>query len=238
MTEYRHGSHTIYDIQYHLVWVTKYRYHVLAGEVAVRARELIRQSCMSRDVKILKGHIAKDHVHLLVSCPPSLSVAKVVQYLKGQSASRRLAQEVTEKGVAALVTDASADERFAKAESIVFSGVRSLLAAPLLDSEGCLGMVVLSAKSRLHPFQEDDLELLMALASAAAFACSKYLCDPSGPCRAPTHELSRTPQRERHRQRPRVHGVRARVRLRPEHVAVDGAVLRGPLPHYPVRPGR
>jgi len=82
--------------------------------------------------------------------------------------SRRLAQEVTEKGVAALVTDASADARFAKAESILFSGVRSLLAAPLLDSEGCLGMIVLSAKSRQHPFQEDDLELLMALASAAA----------------------------------------------------------------------
>jgi serine phosphatase RsbU (regulator of sigma subunit) len=82
--------------------------------------------------------------------------------------SRRLAQEVTEKGVAALVTDASLDERFAKAESIAVSGVRSLLAAPLLDSEGCLGMIVLSAKSRLYPFQEDDLELLVALASAAA----------------------------------------------------------------------
>jgi sigma-B regulation protein RsbU (phosphoserine phosphatase) len=46
--------------------------------------------------------------------------------------------------------------------------VRSLLAAPLLDSEGCLGMIVLSAKSRLHPFQEDDLELLMALAEETA----------------------------------------------------------------------
>ena len=91
MAEYRRGSHTIYDIQYHLVWVTKYRYHVLTGEVAVRARELIRQSCMSRDLKILRGHIAKDHVHLLVSCPPSLSVAKMVQYLKGRSS--RLLQE-------------------------------------------------------------------------------------------------------------------------------------------------
>jgi putative transposase len=55
MAEYRRRSHTIYDIQYHLVWVTKYRYHVLTGEVAVRARELIRQSCMSRDLKILRG---------------------------------------------------------------------------------------------------------------------------------------------------------------------------------------
>ena len=85
MVEYRKGPHTVYDIQYHFVWVTKYRYHVLGGPVAERARELIRQSCMSRDIKILRGHVSKDHVHLLVSCPPGLSPAKVMQYLKGRT---------------------------------------------------------------------------------------------------------------------------------------------------------
>ncbi len=92
MTEYRTGSHTVYDIQYHFVWVTKYRYHVLRGEVAERAREFIRQSCMSRDIKIVRGHVSKDHVHLLVSCPPALSPSKVMQYLKGRS-SRKLQEE-------------------------------------------------------------------------------------------------------------------------------------------------
>lgn len=92
MVEYRRGSHTVYHLQYHVVWVTKYRYHVLRGEVAERTRELLRQSCMSREIKILQGHVAKDHVHLLVSCPPTLSPAKVVQYLKGRS-SRLLQQE-------------------------------------------------------------------------------------------------------------------------------------------------
>lgn len=92
MAENRRGAHTVYNIQYHLVWVTKYRYPVLRGEVAERVRELIRQSCMSRDIKILKGHVAKDHIHLLVSCPPVLSPAKVMQYLKGRS-SRLLQQE-------------------------------------------------------------------------------------------------------------------------------------------------
>jgi sigma-B regulation protein RsbU (phosphoserine phosphatase) len=82
--------------------------------------------------------------------------------------SRRLAQEVVDKGLAALVTDASSDDRFARAESILVSGVRSLVAAPLLDSEGSLGMIALSAKGRAQPFSEDDLELLVALASAAA----------------------------------------------------------------------
>jgi phosphoserine phosphatase RsbU/P len=82
--------------------------------------------------------------------------------------SRRLAQEVAGKGMAALVTDAGIDERFARAESIVVSGVRSLIAAPLLDSEGSHGMIVLSARQRTRPFGEEDMELLAALASAAA----------------------------------------------------------------------
>jgi sigma-B regulation protein RsbU (phosphoserine phosphatase) len=75
---------------------------------------------------------------------------------------------VVDKGMAALVTDASLDERFAASESIVVSGVRSLVAAPLLDSEGCLGMIALGAKQRPRPFDEDDMELLVAFASAAA----------------------------------------------------------------------
>ena len=43
--EYRHGDHTKTSIQYHFVWVTKYRYKMLQGDVAVRIRELIRQTC-------------------------------------------------------------------------------------------------------------------------------------------------------------------------------------------------
>jgi putative transposase len=92
MPEYRKGAHSIYDIQYHFVWVTKYRYQVLKGEVALRARELIRQSCMSRDIQILQGHISKDHVHIWVSSPPSLSPAKIMQYVKGRT-SRMLQDE-------------------------------------------------------------------------------------------------------------------------------------------------
>jgi len=92
MPEYRKGAHTLYDIQYHFVWVTKYRYKVLRGEVAERTRDLIRQICMSRDINILKGHVSVDHVHVLVSCPPTLSPSKVAQYLKGRS-SRKLQDE-------------------------------------------------------------------------------------------------------------------------------------------------
>lgn len=93
--EYREGAHTIYDLKYHLVWVTKYRYKVLNGELATRARDLIRQVCMAREIKILKGHVSRDHVHMLVSAPPKLSVSDMVQYLKGRS-SHMLQREFPE----------------------------------------------------------------------------------------------------------------------------------------------
>jgi putative transposase len=89
---YRKGAHTVHDIKYHLVWVTKYRYHVLQGEIARRARDIIRDVCMQHDVIILKGHVSRDHVHLLVSAPPSLSVSDMMQYIKGKS-SRKLQEE-------------------------------------------------------------------------------------------------------------------------------------------------
>jgi sigma-B regulation protein RsbU (phosphoserine phosphatase) len=82
--------------------------------------------------------------------------------------SRSLESEVAEKGQAALVLDAQTDERFAAAESIMSSGVRSLIAAPLLDSAGILGMIVLSSRIHVRRFAEQDLELLTALGSVAA----------------------------------------------------------------------
>ncbi len=85
MTEYRTGAHTVYDIKYHVVWVTKYRYKILRGEMAERARDLIRKICEAREIVIVKGHISSDHVHQLVSVPPHLSVSKMMQYIKGKS---------------------------------------------------------------------------------------------------------------------------------------------------------
>ncbi len=89
---YRKGSHTIYDIKYHIVWITKYRKPVLSGLVAERCREIIRQVCKEEEVEIMKGHVSKDHIHLFVSVPPTLSVSKLVQLVKGRS-SRKLLQE-------------------------------------------------------------------------------------------------------------------------------------------------
>src|SRR5688572_361436 len=92
MAEYRHSAHAVWDIKYHLVWITKYRYKVLKGEVAERARDLIRQICQAREVIIIRGAVSPDHIHMLVSSPAHLAPAKLVQYIKGRS-SRRLQEE-------------------------------------------------------------------------------------------------------------------------------------------------
>lgn len=80
---YRKTSHSFYHLKYHVVWITKYRKPVLRGQIAVRLRELVRQTCAALDVYILSGHIATDHVHLLVSVPPHVSVSTLMQRIKG-----------------------------------------------------------------------------------------------------------------------------------------------------------
>ena len=92
MKNYRKTSHSVYDIKYHLVWITKYRKPVLYSDVATRTRDLIREICKSMEVDIIKGHISKDHVHILVSVPPYVSVSKLMQRVKGKT-SRKLLNE-------------------------------------------------------------------------------------------------------------------------------------------------
>ena len=92
MPDYRCGAHTVFEIHLHLVWVTKYRKAALVGDVAVRVRDLIRDICGQHDVKILKGHVAKDHEHLFVSIPPQVTVSRLLQWLKGKTAHHLLAE--------------------------------------------------------------------------------------------------------------------------------------------------
>jgi len=92
MVEYRESAHAVWDIKYHLVWITKYRYKILTGEVGERARVLIRQICEARDVTIIRGAVSPDHIHMLVSVPPQLTPSKLLQYIKGRS-SRLLQME-------------------------------------------------------------------------------------------------------------------------------------------------
>ena len=92
MRSYRLNSHSKYDLKVHLIWIPKYRKRVLTGQVAERARDILRQICMEHEIHIVSGKVAADHVHLFVSYRPQIAVAKMVQYSKGTS-SRILLQE-------------------------------------------------------------------------------------------------------------------------------------------------
>jgi putative transposase len=95
LMKYRKTAHAVYDLKYHIVWITKYRKPIRRGVVAQRVRELIRQSCQMLEVQIISGHVSPDHIHLLVSVPPQVAVSVLVQRLKGRS-SRRLMEEFGE----------------------------------------------------------------------------------------------------------------------------------------------
>ncbi len=95
MSDQRSNGHTVSQLTVHIVWSTKYRYSVLAGDVKIRCRTLLIQICESEDVEILKGVVSNDHVHIHISYRPSISLSALVKKLKGRS-SRKIQQEFPE----------------------------------------------------------------------------------------------------------------------------------------------
>ena len=91
----RRGGHTISNIQAHIVWVTKYRYEVLRGDIQKRCREIIIQICDAEDIKIIKGVVSKDYIHMHIEYPPKQSISNIVKKLKGRT-SRILQMEFKE----------------------------------------------------------------------------------------------------------------------------------------------
>lgn len=82
--------------------------------------------------------------------------------------SRRIVEEVVGKGKPALILDAAMDERLTGSESLVNAGIRSVVAAPLVDADGSMGLITLSSRMGVRRFSDQDLDLLCSLASAAA----------------------------------------------------------------------
>lgn len=92
MKRYRKSSHTISWLTVHLIFVTKYRYKVLKGDIQKRCRDIMKQDCSSMEIKVLKGVVSNDHVHLHIEYAPKLSVSAISKKLKGRS-SRKLQGE-------------------------------------------------------------------------------------------------------------------------------------------------
>jgi serine phosphatase RsbU (regulator of sigma subunit) len=104
--------------------------------------------------------------------------------------SESLVDEVAGKGMAALVLDTQSDQRFAFAKSLMDAGVSSLVAAPLLDDEGSVGLIALGSNAAVRRFNDDDLDLLVILASVAAMRIRNVaLTEEAAERRRLEHEL-------------------------------------------------
>jgi len=86
MAKWKKLAHVVYQCSYHIVWTPKYRYRILEGEVAEQLERKIRTVCEWKEVEILELTIMKDHIHMVVTIPPRLSISGLMGILKGKTA--------------------------------------------------------------------------------------------------------------------------------------------------------
>jgi putative transposase len=85
-SKYRKLSHVVYKCDYHIVWTPKYRYRILFGEVKGLVEKDLRMLCEWKGVDIIEMNVQIDHIHLLCSIPPKVSVSNLLGVLKGKLA--------------------------------------------------------------------------------------------------------------------------------------------------------
>jgi putative transposase len=86
MGKYRKLSHVVYKCDYHIVWVPKYRFRILKGAIKELVDHDIRMLCEWKECVVGELNVQEDHIHLLVSVPPKLSISKLMGTLKGKIA--------------------------------------------------------------------------------------------------------------------------------------------------------
>ena len=78
-------SHTRWECKYHIVFAPKYRRKIIYGKIKADIGEILRQLCKHKNVEIVEASACDDHIHMLVSIPPKMSVSSFMGYLKGKS---------------------------------------------------------------------------------------------------------------------------------------------------------
>ena len=78
-------SHTKWNCKYHIVFAPKYRRQEIYGKIKVDIGQILRKLCEAKKVEILEAEACPDHIHMLVSIPPNISVSQFMGYLKGKS---------------------------------------------------------------------------------------------------------------------------------------------------------
>ena len=82
----RRTKHAVYDLKYHLVWVPKYRKHILGGEVSGFLKEVFKRISEEYGFEIDTMEVVEDHIHVFLEAPPKYSPAQLVQMMKSISA--------------------------------------------------------------------------------------------------------------------------------------------------------
>ena len=90
LNQYRKLSHVTYDCRYHVVWITKYRFKVIDEDVKLALKWSIKHTCDWKDIRIIKGTVEKEHVHLYLSIPPKYSISDTMKWIKGKSSEKLL----------------------------------------------------------------------------------------------------------------------------------------------------
>ena len=85
MNDIKSLSHSKWNCNYHIVFAPKYRRQVIYGKLKVEIGKILRKLCEQKGVEIIQAEACPDHIHMLVSIPPSMAVADFVGYLKGKS---------------------------------------------------------------------------------------------------------------------------------------------------------
>ncbi|KKD62117.1 transposase [Grimontia sp. AD028] len=85
MSRYDSSSHVFYRCQYHIVWTPKYRFKILKGNVAKEVYRCIHVFFSMKKCRIVELNVQIDHVQLVVTTPPSLSVSELVGFVKGRT---------------------------------------------------------------------------------------------------------------------------------------------------------
>ena len=96
--DWRSQAHVTWDCKYHVVIVPKYRQKLFYGKFRRQVGEIIRELCRQKEVELIEGNAAPDHIHMLLSVPPKYSIAYTVGFLKGKSAIRIHRQLLKMKG--------------------------------------------------------------------------------------------------------------------------------------------
>ena len=86
MGKYKKLSHVVYKFEYHIVWVPKYRLRILKGTIRDLVEQDIKMLCEWKSCEVQELNVQEDHIHLLVSVPPKVSISKLMGTLKGKIA--------------------------------------------------------------------------------------------------------------------------------------------------------